>query len=59
MCPGVSFEVKCIVKAFAAKRAEISLDVTVAFYVSVQKTLKRENFVANSADELIVVCLHS
>lgn len=51
---GVSLQVEGVVEALAAERAEVSLDVRVAFHVTVQQALKREVLRADSAAKLAV-----
>lgn len=46
---GVPFQVERIVESFAAERAQVSFDVTVALHVTVQETLESERFAAHLA----------
>jgi hypothetical protein len=59
MRPRVSLQVKRIVESLAAEGTQVSLDVAVAFDVSVEEPLERENFMANPADELVVLSLYT
>ena len=54
MGASVPFEVKRVVEAFAAERAEVSLDVTVALDVSTQHPLLWKRLPAHAASELVI-----
>jgi len=43
MGSGMSFQIKCIIEAFATKCAEVPFGITVAFHVPVQKSLKTKD----------------
>lgn len=49
---GMSLQVERVVETFAAERAQVSLDVAVAFHVSVQQTLQVESLGAQVTAEL-------
>lgn len=53
MCARMTLQIKRIVEAFAAERAQISLDVRVTFHMSVEQSLQCERFAANLTCELV------
>lgn len=55
----MTFEIECIIEAFAAECAQISLDVRVAFNVAAEEALQREHLAANPANEPVILCLHA
>lgn len=52
MRPRVPLQVKGIVKSLAAERAEVSLNIGMAFHMSIEQTLQRETLVAHPAAEV-------
>lgn len=54
MRAGVSFQIESVVEALAADRAQVALNVAVAFQVSTQHSLLRKELVADAAPELVV-----
>ena len=57
MCPGVPFQVKCVVEALAAEGAEVALSVAVALHVAVEEALEAEHLGTHTALELGGVCV--
>jgi len=57
VCTGVPFEVESVVKALAAQRTEITLDVAMTLHVSTQHSLLGERLTAHTAPVLAVCCL--
>lgn len=53
MSARVSLEIKGVVKAFPAERAQVSLHLAVAFQVSVEEPLEMEGFVTDTAGESV------
>lgn len=48
----VSFQIERIIESFPTKRAQVPLDVRMAFHVPVQQTLQGESLVAYPASEV-------
>lgn len=54
VCSRVSFQVKRIVETFATECAQVSLNIRVAFHVTIEQSLKSEVLRANTTNELSV-----
>lgn len=59
MSPCMSLEIEGVVEPFATEGTQVPFDFTVAFHMAIEKTLKREDFAAHLALELIVRCLNT
>ena len=57
MGPGVTFQVKGIIKSFATESTQISLCITMTLHVPVQEALQGECLAAHTARHLVRVVL--